>query len=553
MNVKQTILLTFLIRNSLEISVQIGNQSFQKIEFSHVPKNLNQQNNHEEDTPVHSDPAPSQADDNETDEVHSHTLYNDPYKNSKLKHRNRDAPTEKIVDYFNLSFESQEIEDAYKFIEFRMRELFSLMQECIETSFERNPLIDIPSVKANCVGTSNQILFFAYREALKKVREILFELMRIKVQEMDIMYNDSIAFFIDSIEQIVDSDFSIVQTIWIVQKKAAKYYVNPQFLANVIDHCKPELRAFDNLHLRLRSFRVNLQRLFDRLFEEQKQLVLESNREDLVGEQHERWRFIAGAKREHQDEDSDETSEEKSDKDASTGDSNSGPNSESESGLSGGESHSHKSKESLEEHSDEEIEQEDQKQDTPVLSPEEEAKIKEDMEQSPGAASTPKQAKKEALAKAKSEQEKIKAALTAPVKPAKQNKSTNFWYPIHNLLATTSDLSVDAAQTILSSKPVNSIWNAVNSALKAAAMPLNLASKLIPGRKRQLRRQTNVRKLGQTGELLELAKNKEDVRVEEVDKHRQALMPSKLNGLNEERAKSGEIKRKKQTKTKIKG
>jgi hypothetical protein len=62
-----------------------------------------------------------------------------------------------------------------------MDELVALIKECIETEFENDVISEVDAIREVCVGITFQILFYNYTEGLKKVKSILFELLKLKL------------------------------------------------------------------------------------------------------------------------------------------------------------------------------------------------------------------------------------------------------------------------------------------------------------------------------------------------------------------------------------
>lgn len=163
-----------------------------------------------------------------------------------------------VEDRSKLNFETQEIQDAINFIEFKMNEINVLIQECINEEFEKDIMADVFIVKHQCVGTTFQILYFNYREGVRKLKEILLELLKIKLQQLDDVYEDEANFFIDMLDQLIDMDYDLPQSI-LVAKRASRFYVSPRFFDSLITIARPELKAFHKIHKRLRQARNEIQ------------------------------------------------------------------------------------------------------------------------------------------------------------------------------------------------------------------------------------------------------------------------------------------------------
>jgi hypothetical protein len=164
----------------------------------------------------------------------------------------------RVEDRSTLNFETQEIRDAVSFIEFKISEINVLIQECINEQFELDIMADVFVVKHQCVGTTFQILYFNYREGMKKLKDILLELLKIKLQQLDDIYEDEANFFIDMLDQLIDMDYDLPQSI-LVAKRASRFYVSPRFFDSLITIARPELKAFHKIHKRLREARNEIQ------------------------------------------------------------------------------------------------------------------------------------------------------------------------------------------------------------------------------------------------------------------------------------------------------
>ena len=157
-------------------------------------------------------------------------------------------------------FETIEIKDALYFVEFKMEEMNSLMTECINQEFQKNIQATAADIKKECVGATFQILFYNYREALAKVKDILLELLKMKLEPLREDFEDETNFFLDMIENLIDKDYSINGSIEIA-KKAARYYVTPRYFEALMGLVAPEINAFDEIHDRLKKSRRDIHSL----------------------------------------------------------------------------------------------------------------------------------------------------------------------------------------------------------------------------------------------------------------------------------------------------
>ena len=210
----------------------------------------------------------------------SHSFMNE-YKHPSDQKRKLQGGEEFSADdsFVDLSFENREVTQALNFIEFKMNEINTLIQECIDSRFEVDLSADIADVRKECIGASYQILILNYQESMRKVKDILIEIVKIKLESLQKNNNDEINFFLDIIDQLIDADYSLPETLHIV-KSSAQFYVSPMIFDKIIDMAKTELQAFHVLHKRLRDARVAIQKNLESHGEE------EENEEENIKLQH---------------------------------------------------------------------------------------------------------------------------------------------------------------------------------------------------------------------------------------------------------------------------
>lgn len=175
---------------------------------------------------------------------------------------------------FDINFETTEIKDAVAFIEFKMKEIESLVKECIEQEYKEDSTADILKIKHECAGSSFQILFFNYNEGMKKIKELLLEILKLKLQNLKEDYEDETNFFLDVLESLVSKDYTIPKSLELA-KKASKYYVSPRYFDRLIELTKPEIDAFTELHDRLREQRNEIQDKLDEKEHDEEEFVHE--------------------------------------------------------------------------------------------------------------------------------------------------------------------------------------------------------------------------------------------------------------------------------------
>jgi hypothetical protein len=188
-------------------------------------------------------------------------------------------PDGKTID---VNFETDEIKDALLFIEFKMSEINTLMTECINQQYEANLMAQSKDVKNLCVGLTFQILFYNYKEGMGKIKDILLELLKIKLQTLKEDYQDETNFFLDILENLIDKDYSILPSLEIA-RKASKYYVSPRYYERLVELAMPEINAFDSIHKRLKTARNQIQAVLDQKQKEEKSFLndLKQHAEDL--------------------------------------------------------------------------------------------------------------------------------------------------------------------------------------------------------------------------------------------------------------------------------
>lgn len=287
MNNFNLIFILLLFKLTIQITVKIGQDDPFTLDDNSIQNEFLQQTIDREISQTHSEEQssqiPDQQNDDHSDESQSldhkntdssnHETQNPSktniYANSRFKSRNRDAPEQPIIGYFPVSWESKEIEDALDFVEYKMTEQLALIKECVEGRFKIDPLSDAYQVKEDCVGKTFQILVLTYQEAIKKVKHILIELLKIKLQKLDEIFNDEIVFLLDIIEQMVDSDWSVYETIVIILNHSSRYYVKKDYLEIVLEEAKPELKAFDELHEKFKEMKSEIKKLIEDFIETQ--------------------------------------------------------------------------------------------------------------------------------------------------------------------------------------------------------------------------------------------------------------------------------------------
>lgn len=221
---------------------QVGSHS---VSFAHLSKNFN----HQKDSPPeeHIKISPQLT--------HVGLESNDPTTERQLGAAENYAA-------FDVDFETTEIKDAVAFIEFKMKEITSLVEECIANEYANDATADVKKIKHECVGSTFQILFFNYNEGMKKIKDLLMEILKLKLQNLKEDYEDETNFFLDILESLVAKDYSIPKSLELA-KKASKYYVSPRYFDRLVQITQPEINAFTELHERLKEQRNEIQTNLD--------------------------------------------------------------------------------------------------------------------------------------------------------------------------------------------------------------------------------------------------------------------------------------------------
>lgn len=163
---------------------------------------------------------------------------------------------------FTKGFESFEIRVTTHLIRFKINEMSTIMKECIETYFTTHLVPNYNHVKQECVGLNFQVLFQTYEENMRRLRQILMELLRVKTAKMEANYTNEKDFFFDLMENFMERDLDLPKSLR-VAAKTMHYFINePRFL-KILVLAEPEINAFDELHKELKKVRTDIQRMID--------------------------------------------------------------------------------------------------------------------------------------------------------------------------------------------------------------------------------------------------------------------------------------------------
>lgn len=139
-----------------------------------------------------------------------------------------------------------------------MDEIVALAKECIETKFEEDVTANVLNIREECLGLSFQILFINYKEGLRKIKVMLLEMLKLKLQALKDDFMEEAQYFLDLIDNLIEKDYSLLES-FLAAKKAAKYYVSPRYFNQLVDVCWPYIQAFDKIHFKLRDQRNEIQ------------------------------------------------------------------------------------------------------------------------------------------------------------------------------------------------------------------------------------------------------------------------------------------------------
>ena len=174
----------------------------------------------------------------------------------KKDFRNQQQRTLKTRD--DLSFDGDRINEVVGFIEYKMSEINSLIRECIRMEFDNDEMADVNMVKQNCVGVSHQILIVNYQEGMRKVKEVLLDLIQTNLLKFHPQYHEEMTYFIELVDQLVESDFRLKDTLPLT-KKASRYFVSPEIFDQILIYAEREIEAFSEIQDRLKEDRNEIQ------------------------------------------------------------------------------------------------------------------------------------------------------------------------------------------------------------------------------------------------------------------------------------------------------
>jgi hypothetical protein len=104
---------------------------------------------------------------------------------------------------FEKGFEESEIRNSLDLIEFKIKRVEELMMECIKNQFSNDLMATMRKVKGFCVGMTFQILFQNHEEGLRKLKNIITELLRIKFDDLPVEYEEEVDYFMDLMQRFI--------------------------------------------------------------------------------------------------------------------------------------------------------------------------------------------------------------------------------------------------------------------------------------------------------------------------------------------------------------
>lgn len=179
---------------------------------------------------------------------------------------------EEEPEELDVEFETQAIRDSIEDVSWTMDEKIRAMSACINSAFNDDPLVDADSVEEECVGFNFQILYFSYRESLRRAKGIYFEMFKRKLAMLDEAYASETLYFLDTLEMFIKKDFNLAATLELT-KETSHFHVQPRFFELLVEIAEKELQALSSLHQALKAARIELEDLFAERVREQDLLL----------------------------------------------------------------------------------------------------------------------------------------------------------------------------------------------------------------------------------------------------------------------------------------
>lgn len=180
--------------------------------------------------------------------------------------------SEEDSEELDIEFETETIRESLEHVGWQMDEKIRLMSACINSAFNEDPLVDADSVEEECVGFNFQILYFSYKESVRRAKEIYFEMFKEKLAMLDGAYASETLFFLNMLEMFIQKDFNLAETLELT-KATSHFHVQPRFFELLVEIADKELQALSALHQALKSARLELEELFAERVREQNQLL----------------------------------------------------------------------------------------------------------------------------------------------------------------------------------------------------------------------------------------------------------------------------------------
>jgi hypothetical protein len=158
--------------------------------------------------------------------------------------------------------EDEEVQAAIEMVEYKLTEINELMKECIENMFAEDILTEKDDVLTQCTGLNYQILFQNYRDAIVRVKQIFFEIIKIKSSDLDEEYEDEINYFLDILTICVDTDYGVKDCLN-TASETSKYSVSPAFFKSLMEYNQIEIDALDQCFNDCKTSRNEVQDLIN--------------------------------------------------------------------------------------------------------------------------------------------------------------------------------------------------------------------------------------------------------------------------------------------------
>lgn len=252
--------------NSLTLKISKNIKRIKKFKRNLNENNDEQIENQEKNSsPTDTNQETELQEHHEEEEENEHEHHEEEVENEHEHHEGEEYDHEHHEEEEQIGLkdlENEKIQAAIEMVEFKMTEVNELIKECINNIFTENPLAEKDEVLTECSGVVYQILFRNYKEAIIRVKDIFFELIRNKTGDLDEEYDDEVSYFLDIMDQFIEMDYHVKDSLE-VAKETIQYYVSPGFFDSLLEFSGPELDALDDLLTKLKESRKSVQELID--------------------------------------------------------------------------------------------------------------------------------------------------------------------------------------------------------------------------------------------------------------------------------------------------